>query len=101
MAVATDSQTDRKFSDRELLSIFWSYIKRHRGLFNLVVFALILNVSLALTSPLIFNFVLEGIEKGTDLKSTILIYAIGGYVIFSVLSWFLRAIQFMSVVVLP
>ena len=97
MAVASDSQSERKFSDRDLLSIFWGYVKRHRGLFNLVVFALVLNVSLALTSPLIFNYVLEGIEEGKDLSGNFLIYAITGYVIFSIMSWFLRAIQFMSV----
>ncbi|OLS25265.1 MAG: putative ABC transporter ATP-binding protein [Candidatus Heimdallarchaeota archaeon LC_2] len=97
MAVTTDAKSEREFSDRYLLSVFWSYVKRHRGLFNLVVIALILNVSLALTSPLIFNYVLEGIEEGTDLSSKFLIYAIAGYVVFSILSWFLRAIQFMSV----
>lgn len=92
-----DPLLERKFSDRYLISIIWGYIKRHRMMFNLVVLALILNVSLALTAPIIFNYVLEAIEDGTDITNKFLLYAITGYIVFSVLSWLLRAIQFMSV----
>lgn len=95
--VMSDPLLERKFSDRYLLSVIWGYVKQHRMMFNLVVIALILNVSLALTAPIIFNYVLEAIEDGTDITNKFLLYAITGYIVFSALSWLLRAIQFMSV----
>lgn len=87
--------TDRKFSDKQLLSMLWSYIKKHKLLFLLVVSLLFISISLALVSPLIFNYVLTQAEQGEEIKYIEI--PLLAYVIFSLSAWVLSSLEFMTV----
>ncbi len=59
-----DPESEKKLTDRELFSVLWDLVQSHRLLFVLVVTFLILNTALAISTPLIYHYILKSIEDG-------------------------------------
>ncbi|MCH8908687.1 MAG: ABC transporter ATP-binding protein, partial [Candidatus Heimdallarchaeota archaeon] len=90
----------KKFSDRELFTTLSRYISPHKKHFVGLMIALALNTALAIAAPVFFSYIIDAIETGLASKSlpTNIQFAIAAYVIFSIVGWFLAAIQFTLII---
>jgi ATP-binding cassette subfamily B protein len=97
-----DVKSEKKLSDRELFSVLWDLVKSHRLLFYFVITFLILNTALAISTPLIYHYILKTIEEGvtSTTPSKPIIYAGIAYIVISISSWLGGAILFTFITLL-
>lgn len=96
----SENKVDRKFTDRELLSIVIRYAKRHRRNFNIVLVMLVVNTVLLLSTPIIFHQILTTIEfmvDRTDQQADQIINGLIAYVGVNLFAWLANSVLFMNV----
>ncbi len=96
----SEEEKERKFTDKELLSIVIKYAKRHKRNFYIVISMIVFNTLLLLSTPIIFHQILTNIEFMTgrsDLLASKIINALFAYVGVNLLAWLANSILFMNV----
>ncbi len=97
----SQNSLEKKISDKELLSILWGYVKKHKVLFILVIIMLMVNTGLAISVPLIYHYILRSIELGVNSTSIQKIQAAGiAYILISISSWVMGALLFTVITML-
>ena len=95
MVTAEKEKIESLYTDKELLSFLWSYVRTHTKIFNVVIVTLILNTLLSISSPLFFRYVVDVVEQGLTSNAVAknVKIAIFAYIAFNLISWLLRSIQ--------
>lgn len=87
---------EKKFRDKQLLRLVWSYIKPHKSLFNWITVLLIIMTIVSIIAPLIFHEVISLVETGVkDVNRFVL--GILAYLIISVAWWFINVVLFLLI----
>jgi len=87
------------FSDINQFRLVTLYLSRHLRIFVSVILLMILNVSLAMASPLILNYVVEIVDinlKGGQATLNVQVTVIA-YIVFALASWLFSVVLFIFV----
>lgn len=87
--------TETKFSDRFLFHMVWNQVSKHKSMFWATTVMLVFNVLLGIAGPFMFNTILELVDSEEVFTYSLVTYLIIAYVVFNLLSWVFRGLQFM------